>query len=121
MEDSEKAVNTMNEVQGIMEKQSQKVSNTDTQVGEVLQEVEQAIKAISNVASKTEKINATRGNVVDTVQNLSAIAEENAASTEETSAAAVEVSNIITDIADNAKSLKEISQLIEESMSIFEI
>lgn len=121
IDDSEKAVNTMNEVKGIMEQQSQKVSNTDTQVGEVLQEVEQAIKAIGDVATKTEKINATRGNVVDTVQNLSAIAEENAASTEETSAAAVEVSNIISDIADNAKHLKEISKQIEESMSMFEI
>lgn len=119
--DSDKAVQTMNEVREIMQKQTENVAETDAQVTQVINEVEQSIKAIGEVTVKTEKINETRAGVVDTVQNLSAIAEENAASTQETSAAVAQVSSIIAEIADNAKQMKEISVELDNSMSVFEV
>ncbi len=121
IDDSEKAVNTMNEVTEIMDQQSRQVLDTDAQVSAVLEEVEQAITAIGTVAEKMEKINETRGSVVDIVQNLSAIAQENAASTQETAASVTEVSNIIGDIAENAKNLRTISEHMESSMAKFQI
>lgn len=119
--DSDKAVQTMNEVKEIMQKQTENVAETDSQVMEVIHEVEQSIKAIGAVTVKTEKINETRASVVDTVQNLSAIAEENAASTQETSAAVTQVSSIIAGIADNAKHLKDISVELDNSMKVFQV
>lgn len=119
--DSNKAVETMNKVKEIMQKQTENVAETDAQVMQVIHEVEQSIKAIGEVTVKTEKINDTRAGVVDTVQNLSAIAEENAASTQETSAAVIQVGSIIAGIADNAKNLKDISVELDNSMSLFEV
>lgn len=119
--DSDKAVQTMNEVKEIMQKQTENVAETDAQVMQVISEVDQSIQAIGEVTVKTEKINATRAGVVDTVQNLSAIAEENAASTQETSAAVAQVSSIIAEIADNAKHMKEISVELDNSMNMFEV
>lgn len=119
--DSDKAVQTMNEVKEIMQKQTENVAETDAQVMQVISEVEQSIVAIGEVSVKTEKINETRGGVADTVQNLSAIAEENAASTQETSAAVAQVSSIIAGIADNAKQMKDISVELDKSMSVFEV
>lgn len=119
--DSDKAVQTMNEVREIMQKQTENVAETDAQVMQVINEVEQSIKAIGEVTVKTEKIDETRAGVVDTVQNLSAIAEENAASTQETSAAVAQVSSIIAEIADNAKQMKEISVELDNSMNVFEV
>lgn len=119
--DSDKAVQTMNEVKEIMQRQTENVAETDEQVMQVISDVEQSIVAIGEVAVKTDKINETRTGVVDTVQNLSAIAQENAASTQETSAAVVQVSNIIAGIADNAKQLKEISAELDNNMRKFEI
>lgn len=121
MNDSAKAVETMTEVKSIMEKQTEKVNNTDSQVKQVLQEVEKSITAIEEVTVNAEKINGTRSSVIDGVQNLSAIAEENAASTEETSASAAEAGNIIGEIENKSKELKEISSQMERSMAIFEI
>lgn len=119
--DSDKSVVTMGEVREIMERQSENVENTNVQVTQVLEEVENEIQAISGVAEKTEQINSSRNSIVDTVQNLSAIAEENAASSEETSASVAEVGNIINDIAESSRALKKISDQIDASIAMFKL
>lgn len=121
LEDSDKSVMTMNEVKDVMDQQSENVENTNAEVTQVLEEVENAILAIEGISRKTEEINEARNNVVDTVQNLSAIAEENAASSEETSASVSEVGSIIGDIAERAERLRDISNKLDEVMSIFRI
>lgn len=121
IEDSDKAVQTMNEVKEIMELQSENVTNTDTQVTQLLNDVDESLVMIGDVTEKTNRVNEVRSSVVDTVQNLSAIAQENAASTEETSASVTEISGIINEIADNAKDLKGISDRMDESMAMFQM
>ena len=121
IEDSNKAVKTMNEVKEIMEQQSDNVANTNTQVNNLLQDVEESLAGIEEVVEKTNKINEARSSVVDTVQNLSAIAQENAASSQETSASVTEISGIVVEIAENATDLKAISNRLEDSMSMFEM
>lgn len=121
IEDSDKSVVTMNEVKEMMEQQSQNVTNTNEQVAQLIQDVEQSIGVIDEVSNRTAKVNEARSSVVDTVQNLSAIAEENAASTEETSASVTEISGIINEIADEAYELKNISNQMDETMSMFEL
>ena len=55
------------------------------------------------------------------MQNLSAIAEENAASSQETSASVTQVSEIITDISGNADSLRNIAVELEDAVSVFKL
>ena len=119
--DSDKSVVTMGEVREVMERQSENVENTNVQVLQVLDEVENEIQAIGDVAGKMEQINSSRNSIVDTVQNLSAIAEENAASSEETSASVAEVGNIISDIAEHARALKDISEQIDAYVGLFRL
>ena len=121
IEDSDKSVVTMNEVKEMMEQQSQNVTNTNEQVAQLIDNVEESIGVIDEVSNRTAKVNEARSSVVDTVQNLSAIAEENAASTEETSASVTEISGIINEIADEAYELKNISNQMDETMSMFEL
>lgn len=121
IEDSDKSVATMNEVKAVMELQSENVTNTDTQVTQLLNDVDESLVMIGDVTEKTNKVNEVRSSVVDTVQNLSAIAQENAASTEETSASVTEISGIITEIAGNASDLKGISNRMDDSMAMFEM
>ncbi|MGN1181058.1 MAG: methyl-accepting chemotaxis protein [Suilimivivens sp.] len=121
LNDSEKAVDTMEEVKDIMGHQNENVKKTDEQVNQVLGQVEQAIEAIGRVAEKTEKINEARINVTDTVQNLTAVAQENAASTQESAASVNQVSEIIQEIADSAKQLMDIAEKLDKDMALFEI
>lgn len=121
LEDSHKAVVTMQSVKEIMERQSKNVEQTDEKFVQVLAGIEDSIERVDTIAVQTQKMDETRMGVVDTVQNLTAIAQENAAGTEETSAAMAEVSGIIEEISDNAKQLKGIADELQKGMSIFRI
>ncbi|MDE7285305.1 MAG: methyl-accepting chemotaxis protein, partial [Lachnospiraceae bacterium] len=81
--------------------------------------IDKSIDGIRAIAARTKKLDEARVKVVDVVQNLTAIAEENAASTEETSASAAEVGSIISSIAENAKQLNKIANEMEENIKLF--
>ncbi len=121
LSDSEKAVETMEEVKEVMNEQNANVNKTNEQVGQVLGQVEQSIVAIGRVAEKNSGINDGRVRVTDTVQNLTAVAEENAASTQECAASVNQVGEIIHSIDENARSLKKIADQLDKSIAMFEV
>ena len=121
IEDSQKSVETMEDVKKIMESQNESVGRTNESFVQVRDGITQSLDGVNQIADKTKRMDAARVNVVDVVQNLTAIAEENAASTEETSASVTEVSTIVYSISENANNLKEIAERLEQSMSIFKI
>lgn len=121
LEDSEKAVKTMEEVRTIMAQQNENVSKAGSVFSQVEVGITDSISGIGQIADRTNQLNSTRTSVVDVVQNLTAIAEENAASTEETSAAVIEVANVMQEIADHAVELQEIASTLEKNIDIFKL
>lgn len=121
LDDSEKAVKTMEEVKTIMEQQSENVSKAGMVFSQVEIGITDSIAGIGEIADRTNRLNSTRTNIVDVVQNLTAIAQENAASTEETSAAVIEVANVMQEISDHAVELQDIASTLEKNINIFKI
>lgn len=119
--DSEKAVHTMEEVKDVMEEQNTKVDKAGEIFEDVLRGIEVTIKGITTISDYTTKMDTARVNVVDVVQNLTAIAEENAAATEETSASATEVNNIIGNISDKVKDVRSIAENLHDTVEVFKI
>ena len=119
MADSEKSVDTMKDVQQVIGRQDEYVANTEESFHEVNDGIQKSIDGIRTIAEKTEQLDQARVKVVDVVQNLTAIAEENAAGTEETSASAAEVGNTMTQMADEAKHLSDIANKMEENVNVF--
>ena len=119
--DSEKAVHTMEEVKDVMEEQNTKVDKAGEIFEDVLRGIEVTIKGITTISDYTTKMDTARVNVVDVVQNLTAIAEENAAATEETSASATAVNNIIGNISDKAKDVRSIAENLHDTVEMFKI
>ncbi|MDD6572408.1 MAG: methyl-accepting chemotaxis protein [Thermoflexaceae bacterium] len=117
--DSDKAVETMQYVKEIMDKQSQHVAETDHKFEQVMKGLDTAIDEVEVIRQHTEKMDKARVSVVDVLQNLSAIAEENAASTQETSASVSEVSAIVSEISDCSNNLKQIADNINQDISVF--
>jgi hypothetical protein len=76
---------------------------------------------VKNTIVKNLVVPAEATIVKDVVNNLTSIAEENAAATEETSASVVEVASIVTSIAEKAQSLNDIASELEEKMGVFQI
>lgn len=121
LEDSQKAVQTMEEVKEIITRQSENVSKTGEVFSQVQGGISDSIQGVDEIADRTNQLNATRSNVVDVVQSLTAIAEQNAASTQETSAAVNEVANIMQEFSDHAAKLQEIAHTLEANVDIFQL
>ncbi len=121
MEDAAKAVKTMDQVKTVMDSQVQKVDLTGSMFAKVQAEIDNSISGITKIYEKTEGMDSARVNVVDVVQSLTAIAEQNAAGTEETSASVQEVNQVIDDMSDNAKQLNNVAQTIDEHMRKFTV
>ena len=119
--DSTKAVDTMQQVRSVMDEQTEKMQQTDKMFRQVKNGVDNARSRVETISQRTENLDHSRGQVVDVVQNLSAIAEENAASSQETAASVAEVSKIVADISESAASLKEIAHGLEESVNKFKL
>lgn len=117
--DSEKTVSTMEDVKSVIAKQDEHVANTEKAFEDVKDGIDKSIESVRTLTDKTKQLDEARVKVVDVVQNLTAIAEENAASTEETSASASEVGAIMENISDNAKQLNVIADELKESISQF--
>ena len=109
----------MEEVKEVIGKQDEYVSNTESSFRDVNDGIAKSIDGIRTIAAKTKDLDGARVKDVDVVQNLTAIAEENAASTEETSASAAEVGNTIGNVAQEAKHLNVIANDLEENIKVF--
>ncbi len=119
IEDSQQAVSGMQDVREIMNKQSMNVKNTNSAFDKVKDNIEVSIEGVKEITNLTGKLDSTRTAVTDTVQNLSAIAEENAASSQECSASVTEVCNIMERVTNDAVRLKEISKVIDDQLKEF--
>ena len=117
--DSKQAVETMDEVKQIMDEQIGFVSETADIFRNLQDEISNSIERIELISSGTVQLDKERTGVVDVVQNLTAIAEENAAGTEETSASVGAVGDIMRQVSENAHSLKNIADQLETAMRRF--
>lgn len=121
LEDSGKAVETMESVKEIMDEQNTNVEKTNDQVRQVIGQVDESIAAIDRIAQQSGKLNEARLVITDTVQNLTAVAEENAAGTQESAASVAQIGELIRDIAQIAGEQRDIADKLKENMSIFEL
>lgn len=121
IDNSAKAVKIMQMVHDIMEEQSDKMQKTDKMFRQVNGGVQNALDGVVRITERTEDLNQSRSRVVDVVQNLSAIAQENAAGSQETSASVTEVSNVVMDISDNAATLRDVAYKLDQSIKRFRL
>ena len=119
--DSTKSVETMNHVHEIMTRQNENVQRTNDAFQIVKDGIDRSIEGVQYIADTTAKMDEARVTVVDVVQNLTAIAEENAAGTEETSASTTEFGNMIGNIENETEGLKNAANVIEESVGVFQL
>ncbi len=117
--DSEQAVATMDQVKAIISKQSEDVEKTGNAFGEVSEGIKNSMSVIQSISEKVRTMDEARVNVVDTVQNLTAIAEENAASTQESSASVTSITGIAVNIEQSSGDLKQIAMDLDEDMKEF--
>ncbi len=121
IQETQRSVQTMADVKAVIEKQDENVNLTERAFEDVQEGITQSIESIKTIAQRTEELDQARVKVVDVVQNLTTIAQENAASAEETSASATEMSAIMESIDSNARSLNEVADRLHDTIAQFKI
>ena len=119
--DLETKVEKTDAVNKIVNKQSEDMKKTADILNQVIKGIIGLIDRIDGIATSVANMDKSKEKVVDVIQNLSSVSQENAASTEETSASTSMAMGTIEGIANEAVQLKQIAQDLEDRMKAFVI
>ena len=119
--DSKASVEIMAEVGQIIAEQQKKLNETKEKFADVSKGIEISIAETENVYTQTKDCDRTRIKVTDIIQNLSAVADKNAMSTQQTNASMEEMNATINLLAQSAKDLKDIADQLQREVSFFQI
>ena len=117
--DVEKAVNTMNGVAGLMEKQNEKMTETGdkfTQISEAIEKSQTIVRILDKSSKEIEEKNDT---IVKAIENLSSVAEDNAATTEEAAAAVATQVQSMEEISGASENLANVAVELQEEVEKF--
>lgn len=117
--DSNSSVETMKSVQGIIEAQKEKISDTNAIFETVEENIRYSIHGIEEIKTQTEQIDATRQKTVDAVQNVAEIAKENAASTQEAAASTDVATEKVAQLRDTIKNVQSVAEELEKQIAVF--
>ena len=117
----EVSVSKMNEVMRNVQKQQQCLNETRAAFSHLTEEVAQVEEVTKEIGSQTEILNNLKQIVTDSVNSLASVVEENAASTEETSASMALLSQTIEECTEDTKGLVELSHQQNEQASKFQL
>ena len=121
IENSNTSVETMGVVRQEMTGQYEKLNTTKDIFEHLNEEVNNVVTAIESISTEVESLDRLKGEVLGSAESLAAIAQENAASTEETSASMVELGEIVNDCNTKTKKLVDIADSMEENVHKFHV
>ncbi len=92
---SNRSVATMGTMMEIIEEQNEKLEDTLNMFHELNDEIKIVKMAVENISGQVDGLGKLKANVLDVLEGLSAISEQYAASTEETSASMIELNEVV--------------------------
>lgn len=121
MEISQKMVAIMNEVRMNMNHQQAKLEETKEKYRDVSKGVENSLNNIESIKSEMDVLSESRDVVRDVVEDLAAISQENAASSQCTMDAALGMTATMEQLQEASAKLLELSDTLKEGLVIFKI
>lgn len=118
---SQNAVKTMERVFSITKEQANSVIDNKSKYVIISQAINGAIEAIKKLSVTSKEMETMKIEILNTLQNLTAIAEENSASTQEASASMEEQSASIEQIAGASEGLANLAQNLQMIINRFRV
>lgn len=118
---SQTAVNTMQKVGEVVEIQDKKSNEVKEKFDEIANALENGKIKIIEVNSAADTVEQNNTSLVGMIRNLSAIAEENAATTEEASASVESQNQVINEISEATENLSHIAEELQKQISKFNL
>ena len=117
---SEDAVSAAKEIMESNELQQEALGQTLVSVQGMLSDIDATVDSVEQISGESETCVDANRIVSNAMSSLSAISEENAASTETTGASVEELSATVTTLAESADGLKEIADKLNHEMKFFQ-
>jgi methyl-accepting chemotaxis protein len=118
---SSASVHTIEKVLGIIEEQQVSTKNTGEKYREIETHIDSTSHSIEKLNEASKNMESRKESLLDVMGNLSAVAQQNAASTEEVSASMEEQSATMEEVANSSRSLRDLSSSLKENISKFKI
>lgn len=119
--EAELTVEIVDEVTDIVKNQQAKLMETKEHFGVLEEHIRDTNEATIQIRNDTEACDKARKSVETSILGLSAISEENAASTEQTTASMTELNGTIEQLVKAAGELKQMSDKLEGDLQFFHI
>ncbi len=118
---AQNAVKTMERVSSIAKEQTNSVRSNKGKYMLIAEAMKEATKAVESLNVSSREMEKMKDEIQDTLQNLTAIAEENSAATEEASASMEEQTASIEEIAGSSEGLANLAQNLQSVISRFKM
>lgn len=120
-EESQMNVRTMEEINQIVNVQRDKLVQTRDEFNVVCEGIKNTGIEMQGIKKQASECDSARENTVELITSLSAISEENAAATEQTNASVQGLNLASGSLAETARELKELANILNEDLSYFTI
>ena len=115
---SNNSVDIMKQMSNVMNEQNKHLDATKTVFASLNQEIDSVSDAVGTITGQVEQLDVLKNDVMSSMENLAAIAEQNAASTEETSAAMQELNEIIVECKEKTEEMIGLADNLMESTTM---
>ena len=118
-EKSGKSAALADDVRTLILAEQESVLDTQKKYDELSNNINISVEEIKSIAEKTDNLTGYKENVIENVQNLSAISEENAASNQEVSANVTEIIAEVQMVNEHCEKMNEMADKLENSVAYF--
>ncbi len=119
--DAESSVDVMQRLNDSFTQQSEQLDTTKNSMHEMSINVENVSNSSEKISKHIEKLNNAKNELITIISDLSAVAQENAASAEQTNASMQELNSTFTVITDAAEKLHLLSNDLSDAISYFTV
>lgn len=116
---TEEAVETMNQMNQVVEEQSHSVENTNSQFQGIADAVETTKEIIEKMNESRKRMEERQQDIINNIGDFAAVTEENAASTQEVNAAVEEQTATIMQIADSSGAINDLVEEMKNTINKF--
>ena len=121
LERAGKASEKAQEVSDIGNNVTQVLEETVEKINNLIDGVNSTVDGVNNISALTEECDASKVVIVDAVNSFSAVLQEYAATTEETSASMQEMNKSIRVLAGSAEELMSVAGTLDEDLEFFKL
>lgn len=116
---SKQSVDKAKDIKKTIAEQHECISDTNAKFEVLAEQVDSSLESIKVISGKVDSLNSVKSSITSNVSDLSAVSEESAAGTEQSTASINSISQSVLDISSNSEKLKSLAGQLTEQVSFF--